>query len=86
MNPFLISGYKSSEYFCDREKETQKLISAIENSRNVTLISERRIGKTVLLNHVANQVQNQVVFIYIDLYPTLQLKDFNKQLSEKVIE
>jgi AAA+ ATPase superfamily predicted ATPase len=86
MNPFLISGYKSPEYFCDREKETQKLINAIENSRNVTLISERRIGKTVLLNHVANRVQNQVVFIYIDLYPTLQLKDFNKLLSEKVIE
>jgi AAA+ ATPase superfamily predicted ATPase len=86
MNPFLISGYKSPEYFCDREKETQKLISAIENSRNVTLISERRIGKTVLLNHVANQVQNQVVFIYIDLYPTLQLKDLNKLFSEKVVE
>lgn len=86
MNPFLISGYKSPEYFCDRQKETQKLINAIENSRNVTLISERRIGKTVLLNHVANQIQNQVVFIHIDIYPTLQLKDFNKLLSEKVIE
>lgn len=86
MNPFLISGYKSPEYFCDREKETQKLLNAIENSRNITLIAERRVGKTALLNHVGNKVQNNVVFIYIDLYSTLQLKDFTKLLSDKIIE
>lgn len=86
MNPFLITGYKSPEYFCDREKETQKLLSAIENSRNITLIAERRIGKTVLLNHVGNQIKSQVVFIYIDLYPTLQLRDFIRLLSDKILE
>lgn len=38
-NPFLLSGYVSPEYFCDRVEETQKLISALRNGRNVTLIS-----------------------------------------------
>ncbi|MDR1698836.1 MAG: ATP-binding protein, partial [Prevotellaceae bacterium] len=33
-NPFLIAGYYSPEYFCDREPETAKLISALENDRN----------------------------------------------------
>ena len=27
-NPFVIYGYKGSEYFCDREEETEKMISA----------------------------------------------------------
>lgn len=86
MNPFLISGYKSPEYFCDREKETQKLLNAIENSRNITMIAERRVGKTALLNHVGNQLSSDVVFIYIDLYPTQQLKNFIQLLSDKILE
>ena len=31
MNPFLIVGYNGPEYFCDREAETQTLISALVN-------------------------------------------------------
>lgn len=38
-NPFLVYGYNSPEYFCDREKETDKMISALLNERNLTLIS-----------------------------------------------
>jgi hypothetical protein len=30
-NPFVISGYISPEYFCDRELETEKIISALKN-------------------------------------------------------
>jgi AAA+ ATPase superfamily predicted ATPase len=51
-NPFLIAGYISPEYFCDREKETQKILSAIDNRRNITLLSLRRIGKTGLIKNV----------------------------------
>jgi len=28
-NPFVIYGYKGPEYFCDREDETEKMISAL---------------------------------------------------------
>ena len=82
MNPFLISGYKSPEYFCNRSRETEKLLDAIHNSRNVTLVAERRLGKTALLRHVENQVGNEQAFLYFDLYPTLNLKDFIRLLSE----
>ena len=51
-NPFLITGYQGPDYFCDREKETASLMSALKNGRNITLISprrmrseERRVGK-----------------------------------------
>ena len=30
-NPFLVYGYHSPTYFCDRETETQKIISALNN-------------------------------------------------------
>jgi AAA+ ATPase superfamily predicted ATPase len=49
MNPFIISAYKSPEYFCDRDVETAKLKEAVENGRNVLLYSLRRMGKTGLL-------------------------------------
>jgi len=86
MNPFLITGYRSPEYFCDRLEETNKIINAIQNSRNLTLISERRLGKTTLLSHVQNQLNKDNCFIYIDLYPTLKLKDFVQVFSNKILQ
>ena len=47
-NPFLITGYQGPDYFCDREKETASLMSALKNGKNITLISPRRMGKTGL--------------------------------------
>jgi predicted AAA+ superfamily ATPase len=51
-NPFVLRGYVSDEYFCDREKETADLTNEIKNGNNVTLIAPRRIGKTGLIQHV----------------------------------
>ena len=48
-NPFLVYGYEGPYYFCDREEETRKLVSALANGRNVTLAAPRRIGKTGLI-------------------------------------
>ena len=32
-NPFLVYGYANPRYFCDREAETQQMLSALENER-----------------------------------------------------
>ena len=85
MNPFIISGYKSPEYFCDRQAETLKIMDAIENSRNVTLVSFRRLGKTGLLRHVEHKIGSKMPFLYIDLYPTLELQDFINLFSNSII-
>lgn len=37
-NPFIVGGYISPHYFCDREKETEQLIRNITNGRNVVII------------------------------------------------
>ena len=39
-NPFLISGYYSPEFFCDREQETGTILDALHNGRNVALIAQ----------------------------------------------
>ena len=41
-NPFVYQGYESPDYFCDRAKETENLISSLNNGRNITLISPRK--------------------------------------------
>lgn len=51
-NPFLIYAYAGPKYFCDRIEETEHLISALRNGRNVTLMSPRRMGKTGLIQNV----------------------------------
>ena len=56
-NPFIINGYQGSEYFCDREDETKKIVTNLKNGVNTTLLSIRRIGKTGLIHHVFNKIQ-----------------------------
>jgi AAA+ ATPase superfamily predicted ATPase len=87
-NPFLVTGYYSPEYFCDRKTETAKIISALENDRNISLISPRRFGKTGLIHHVfynISQKKKNAVCIYFDIYSTQNLNDFVKIFAESVL-
>ena len=56
-NPFIYKGYEGPTYFCDRTEETEKIVSALENGSNITLISPRRIGKTGLIKHVFHRIK-----------------------------
>ena len=87
-NPFLIAGYYSPEYFCDRETETAKIISAFENSRNISLMSPRRFGKTGLIHHAFYQITEKnkdTACIYFDIFSTQNLNDFVKIFAESVL-
>ena len=86
-NPFILTGYVSLDYFCDREQETQKLISALQNGRNVTLISPRRIGKTGLIRHVFHRMEAEKLAkcYYVDLYKTDSLASLVEQLANVVL-
>jgi hypothetical protein len=88
MNPFILNSYISPEYFCDREKETQEIISAVNNGRNLTLISLRRMGKTGLIKHVFNSLEKnkETKCIYIDIMTTSNLQDFTIAIAKSVIE
>lgn len=87
-NPFLIAGYNSPNYFCDREIETNKLISALKNGRNISLMSPRRYGKTGLIHHVFYKLlknDKNNVCIYLDIFSTQKLSDFVKIFAESVL-
>lgn len=87
-NPFLLTGYISPEYFCDREAETSSLISALRNGRNVTLISPRRMGKTGLIHHAFHLMQSldkNVSCYYVDLYQTDNFASLVRQLANAVL-
>ena len=87
-NPFVTYGYKGAKYFCDRQSETQKIMSGLENERNITLIAPRRIGKTGLIHHVFAQIHEQqpdVKCFYIDIFTTKNLTQFVQLLANQVI-
>ena len=88
-NPFVYQGYENPDYFCDRTEETENILSALRNGRNITLISPRKIGKTGLINHAFYCIKEQesdVICIYIDIFSTNTLQDFVEMISKAVIE
>ncbi len=88
-NPFVYQGYEGPEYFCDREEEVKNIISALDNGRNLTLISPRKIGKTGLINHTFHQIKKEnkdAICIYVDIFSTKNLLEFVETLCNAVIE
>ena len=86
MNPFLITGYAAPKYFCDRVSETNTILDTLQNGRNITLTSPRRLGKTGLIKHIFYQLKKQgATVIYIDLYPTESLNDFTQAFASAVL-
>jgi len=87
-NPFLISGYFSPQFFCDRAQETETMLKALHNGRNITLTAPRRMGKTGLIKNVFYKLQEQqpdIVTIYLDIYPTQNLGDFIRLFANTVL-
>lgn len=83
-NPFLVTGYAGPEFFCNRESETDKLLNAIKNWRNLTITSIRRMGKTDLIKHVFYKLRNNknYITIYVDLQPTTTIGDFVRKIGQ----
>ena len=86
-NPFVIGKYVDKDYFCDREKESELLVHHIVNGRNVTLMSERRVGKTGLIEHVfSNYLTNDYETFLIDIYTCNNLREMVYLLASEVFK
>lgn len=86
MNPFLLKGYISPEYFCDREAETETMLRAIKNQQDITLFAVRRIGKSALLHHVFFNLKKEFDCIYADIWGTTSLNGFITETANAVIQ
>ena len=84
-NPFVIRGYSGPEYFCDRIKETDRLVTALQNERDVTLIAPRRYGKTGLIYNAFGKIGRDVPTVYIDIYSTRNLAEFTGLFAGAVV-
>ena len=87
-NPFVLYGYKGSEYFCDRREETLRLVNCLRQEQNATLIAPRRMGKTGLIHHVFNRIQTEepeTRCFYMDIFPTHSLEEFVRLFAQTVI-
>ncbi len=87
LNPFVIEGYQSPEYFCDRVEETALLTRHLTNRCNVALIAPRRLGKSGLIYNCFQQqlIREQYHCIYIDIYDTKNLSEFVYALGKGVL-
>ncbi len=74
-NPFFNrSGIHNRAYFINRNDETRQVLSLLKNGQSVSLVGQRRIGKTSLLFHVSTPEvfeyhglrRENYVFVYID--------------------
>ncbi len=88
MNPFLVKGYQSPTYFCDREDETQTLIEAALNGRDITLYALRRMGKTGLLYNAAYYLKkkHKFLFLFSDVLSTDNADQLLEELTNNVIQ
>lgn len=76
-NPFILYGYESEKYFCDRKTETQELKRLVTNGNHVALIAPRRIGKTGLIENLFHQkdIQRDYYTFLIDIYATKNIEE-----------
>jgi len=84
-NPFVVSGYRGAEYFCNRDKETAQLIDNLINGNSTTIVSIRRIGKTGLIRHVLDRLPENWQGIYIDILETENLTGFLNLLATSIL-
>ena len=87
VNPFVISGYEGTRYFCDRQQETVQLQQEIANGNNVALVATRRMGKSGLIHHYFSQptIQEQYYTFFIDIYDTQSLRELLQKLSREIL-
>ena len=85
-NPFIIIGDIPKEYFCDRKKESQKLIQMLTNGENICLMSPRRMGKSKLIQfcYAHKPLCSDYYCFYIDIYHTTSLREFTYTFGKQV--
>jgi hypothetical protein len=70
-NPFQYGNVVAGDAFCNRRAELRDLQRAAENGEKVFVYSERRLGKTSLIQTVLDSLPpKRFIGVYVDLWPT----------------
>ena len=87
-NPFIITGYIKPEYFCDRKKEAERIITKVTNGENIVLMAARRVGKSKLIDFCLESpaIKDYFITISIDILRTSSINEFTYELGKAVFE
>jgi len=86
LNPFMVSGFLSKAYFCDREEELSSLLQHIENQRNIVIYGNRRMGKTALIKCLFESLKNQKMeCFHVDIMACQNLNSMIQLIGKAVI-
>ncbi len=87
-NPFVLSGYHSPAYFCNRDKEWHWLKEQFQNERNTVLYAYRRMGKTALIKHFFYHLEKEKMAktVFVDLLGTRSMSEANKRLATAIYD
>jgi AAA+ ATPase superfamily predicted ATPase len=87
-NPFIVSGKIPAELFCDRKEETASLLKFLRSEENVVLMSQRRMGKTKLVEYCSdvNKLDKQYILMYVDILHTTSFREFIQLLGGVVFD
>ena len=88
INPFIVTGKIEPEYFCDRVKESERLVKSLTNGNNLVIISPRRMGKTGLIRfcYEKPEIKEEFYTFFIDILHTSSLREFTYLLGKEIYE
>ncbi|PIN29137.1 AAA family ATPase [Prevotella intermedia] len=83
-----VYGVAVSDYnFIGREQETKRLLDNFRGGINVILMSPRRLGKTSLVKHVCNKLDEEdIITVYLDIFGCKSEYDFYNKLATEVLK
>ena len=88
MNPFIVTGKIPDAYFCDRETESSQLKRFLASQENVVLMSQRRMGKTKLVEHCleGDGTNKEYVLMSIDILHTSSFRELIQLMGATVFD
>ena len=88
VNPFIVSGKIPDRYFCDRQSESEMLLRFVESQENVVLMSQRRMGKTKLVEHCFDKKEfsKRYAVVSVDILHTSSFREFVQELGTAVFD
>ena len=83
-----MSGRIRPEYFCDRKAESERMIKLLTNGNNVVLKSDRRMGKTGLIQYCFDQpvLHDNYYTFFVDILHTTCMQELVHELGRTVYE
>lgn len=86
-NPFVYGVAADNAHFIGREDEIKRLTMNFSNGINTILISQRRLGKTSLVNKVAEQISDnkKLKIIRMDAFVCKDESDFYMMFATEII-